>query len=216
MWCTTFKPLVVRPEALVIDGLVVERGGRVLLAIDRLVVHHGSLLLVLGPNGSGKTTLIRAILGLIRHRGRVCVYGVCGPGRRRLIGYVPQRIAVGDVPMTVLEYVAYPLRFLGIANAEERAMRALELVGLGGFAGEDVRRLSAGMLQRAAIARAVAGGPRLLLLDELFGNLDDESARAVARLIDGLRGGTTIVVTSHVRLELLRPDQVLRLGHGAS
>jgi NitT/TauT family transport system ATP-binding protein len=151
------------------------------LAATSLDVRQGEMLVLLGPSGCGKTTLLRMVGGLIRpSEGWIEVAGLplwTTSGRNqeavRKLGIVFQEPNLFPW-LTVEDNVALPLEIQG-ANRNARTARArelLNLVGLAGFEHRRPRELSGGMRQRAAIARALAGDPQFLLLDEPFGALD--------------------------------------------
>lgn len=164
------------------------------------------ITVVVGPNGSGKTTLLK-IAGLIYKpaRGRVEAWGVDAwnsgsrarlEARRRVV-YVHERPVM--LRGSVLDNIAYGLRLRGTpqGEAEERAREAARLVGVQGLLSEPASRLSAGQAQLAALARALAVKPRVLLLDEPFAHLDLKARKAVASLLDRLRGQMGVVVATH-------------------
>ncbi|MFG1953826.1 metal ABC transporter ATP-binding protein [Micromonospora sp. NPDC048830] len=189
--------------------------GRPVLRDVSLTVDAGEVVAVLGVNGSGKSTLIRAVLGLVPlHSGTVSLFGT--PLRRfrqwRRIGYVPQRLgAGGGVPATVREVVASGrLARRGVLRPPGRADRAavaaaLEAVGLADRAGDAVATLSGGQQQRTLIARALAGEPELLVLDEPTAGVDAVSQEAFAGALRGfVGGGGTVLLVAH-ELGPLRP-----------
>jgi NitT/TauT family transport system ATP-binding protein len=140
-----------------------------------LKVEDGDFVSFIGPSGCGKTTLLRVIADLEQATaGSIDVNGMT-PERARLArayGYVFQ--APGLFPWrTVESNVALPLEIMGIAEAATRVQRNLELVNLGGFEKKFPWQLSGGMQQRVSIARALAFDPKLLLMDEPFGALDE-------------------------------------------
>ncbi|MEV4417464.1 metal ABC transporter ATP-binding protein [Catellatospora sp. NPDC049609] len=171
-----------------------------------LTVTSGEVVAVLGANGSGKSTMIRAALGLVPlAEGEVSLFGT--PLRRfrqwRRIGYVPQRLgAGGGVPATVAEVVSsgrlarrgFPRR-LDAADRQAVA-HALAAVGLGDRAQDPVASLSGGQQQRTLIARALAGQPDLLVLDEPTAGVDAASQQAFADALRDFvtRGGTVLLV----------------------
>jgi NitT/TauT family transport system ATP-binding protein len=153
------------------------------VALDRtsLDVGQGELLVLLGPSGCGKTTLLRMIGGLTPpSEGRIEITGhpLWLNDRRnqdavRRLGIVFQEANLFPW-LTIEDNVALPLEIQGVDRAarQARARELLQLVGLAGFEARRPRELSGGMRQRAAIARALAGHPDILLLDEPFGALD--------------------------------------------
>jgi ABC-type nitrate/sulfonate/bicarbonate transport system ATPase subunit len=192
-----------------------------------LGVAPGELLCLLGPNGSGKTTLLRILAGLeAPDAGSVLVEGhaLDPEARRQTVGVVFQEPRL--LPWrTVRDNVALCLKPLGLVGgaALRRAAAYLDLVGLHGFAAYYPSRLSGGMRQRAAIARALAIEPELLLMDEPFSALDPETRRDLqTTLVEIWRAtGKTIVFVTHsieealtigTRVALLtaRPARVLR------
>ena len=183
-------------------------GQRVLEDVD-LKLGEGEFVAVAGPNGGGKTTLVRILLGLERpSEGRAQLFGEPAHrfSRRRTLGYLAQRSALGgEAPATVREVVSAgrlaaggligPLR----RRDRELAADAIARVGLADHADAPVRTLSGGMQQRAFIAKALAGEPSLLVLDEPTTGVDVESQVSLAVLLDSLHSdlGVTIVYVSH-------------------
>ncbi|WP_428982893.1 metal ABC transporter ATP-binding protein [Phytohabitans maris] len=187
---------------------VVAYGDRPVLRDVSLRVTAGEVVAILGANGSGKSTLIRAVLGLIPLRaGTVSLFGT--PLRRfrqwHRIGYVPQRIGAGSgVPATVREVVASGrLARRGVLRPPGAADRAavaaaLDAVGLAGRAADPVATLSGGQQQRTLIARALAGEPELLVLDEPTAGVDAASQEAFAEALRGfVAGGGTVLLVAH-------------------
>jgi heme exporter protein A len=176
---------------------------RVLHDIDLTLV-PGEALAVAGPNGAGKSTLLRLLAGLMRPTaGEVRVQGRALTGAaaeaRRAIGLLSHQSLLYD-DLTLAENLTFAARLYGLARPAESARSALEEAGLGARAGDLPRRLSRGLLQRAAIARALLHRPRVLLLDEPFTALDAASADRLretlrARRADGLG---LVIVTHHL------------------
>jgi NitT/TauT family transport system ATP-binding protein len=142
-----------------------------------LTVGEGEFVSLIGPSGCGKTTLLRVIADLERPTGgTITVNGVTPEAARlrRDYGYVFQAPAL--YPWRTIEgNVTLPLEIMGLSRAErrERARAQLELVNLSGFERKFPWQLSGGMQQRASIARALSFDPKLLLMDEPFGALDE-------------------------------------------
>ncbi|MFG1870385.1 metal ABC transporter ATP-binding protein [Micromonospora arborensis] len=200
---------------ITVEHGVVGYDGRPVLRDISLTVTAGEVVAVLGANGSGKSTLIRAVLGLVPiSAGSVTLFD--RPLRRfrqwERIGYVPQRLgAGGGVPATVREVVASGrLARRGILRPPGRADRAavdaaLRAVGLADRSGDPVSTLSGGQQQRTLIARALAGQPELLVLDEPTAGVDAASQEAFATALrDFVGGGGTVLLVAH-ELGPLRP-----------
>jgi heme exporter protein A len=174
---------------------------RVLQDVD-LSLHSGEALAIAGPNGAGKTTLLRLLAGLMRPTGgEITVLGrtLRGEGRdaRRSLGLVSHQSLLYD-DLTLLENLVFAARLYGMAAPRESAISALEAAGLGARAHDSPRRLSRGLAQRAAIARALLHAPRVLLLDEPFTALDAASAeRLRADLRARLGTGMGVVIVTH-------------------
>ena len=140
-----------------------------------LTVNDGDFVSFIGPSGCGKTTLLRVIADLEQATsGTISVNGMSPSQARmaRAYGYVFQAPALYPW-RTVEKNVALPLEIMGTADAASRVKRNLELVNLGGFEKKFPWQLSGGMQQRVSIARALAVEPKLLLMDEPFGALDE-------------------------------------------
>jgi zinc transport system ATP-binding protein len=174
-----------------------------------LRIGQGEFIAVAGPNGGGKTTLIRLMLGLESPRsGRCLLFGEPADSfsRRHRLGYLAQRSRLGtEAPVTVREVVAAgrlasgsllgPLR----RRDRELADEAIARVGLADRADSPLQTLSGGQQQRAFIAKALAGEPELLVLDEPTAGVDVQSQEALAALLARLHEQlrTTIVYVSH-------------------
>lgn len=185
-------------DAIVLDGLVRRYGDRAALDGISLKLAHGSSLVVFGPNGAGKSTLLRVLATLLRpHAGRVEVLGNRLPaeghlvrGRVGLLSHDP--LLYRD--LSARENLRYHARLHGVGD--ERVEQVLEDVQLTLRADDPVHTYSRGMVQRAAVARAVLHEPELLLLDEPRANLDPAATDLVEPLI-GKASGRTRVVSSH-------------------
>jgi zinc transport system ATP-binding protein len=183
-------------------------GPPVLTDVD-LRVPPGQLVAVAGPNGGGKTTLVRLILGLLKPtRGEVLLFGERAEqfSRRSTLAYLPQRAQLGtDAPVTVEEVVASGRlgrgRLIGPLTRHDRELveDAIDRVGLTPVANRTLATLSGGQQQRAFIAKALAGQPSLLVMDEPTTGVDAESQQALARLLDRLHRElkVTVLYVSH-------------------
>lgn len=186
----------------------------------------GSSLAVVGPSGSGKTTLLGLCAGLDEPTGgTVTLAGESLAGRNEdararirnaHVGFVFQNFQL--IPtLTALENVLVPLELRGESGREGDARALLERVGLGDRADHYPIQLSGGEQQRIALARAFINAPKILFCDEPTGNLDDETAAAMAELVFGLNRerGTTLVLVTHDLDLAKRCERILRLKHGA-
>jgi NitT/TauT family transport system ATP-binding protein len=191
------------------------RGSR-LVALEGvdLRVAEREIVAIVGPNGCGKSTLLRVIGGLLTpDRGLVLAYDSTVAGVDPRVGLVfqePRLLPWRDV----LSNVAFPLELAGVRREEreERARAALLLTGLEAFTGAYPDQLSGGMAQRAALARALAPEPDVLLLDEPFSALDAMTRERLDSELLSLWGktGTTIVLVTHSILEaVFVADRVL-------
>lgn len=142
-----------------------------------LTIDEGEFVSVIDPSGCGKSTLFNIIGGLIDdYQGSVQIDGHAVDGAHRDVGVVFQEESTFPW-RTTLENVAFPLEIEGIGKAEreERARQFVRLVGLDGFENHYPAQLSGGMKQRTAVARTLAYEPRIMLLDEPFGALDEQT-----------------------------------------
>jgi putative ABC transport system ATP-binding protein len=175
-------------------------------------VDAGDTVAIVGQSGSGKSTLLSMLAGLDQPtQGTITVDGQdlgrlnqneLTRFRGRSIGIIFQQFHLMR-SLTALENVLLPLDILGLPNAEERAMDALQLMGLGARAKHLPQQLSGGECQRVAIARAFVVEPRILLADEPSGNLDTATGDKVMNLLFdavGQRGMTLILVTHDMQL----------------
>lgn len=196
------------PEALV-DVREASRSylldGREIVALERATcrVLPGDRIALLGPSGSGKSTLLHLMGGLDRPTSGAVTFPALGeidelrPSQLAFVFQAQSLLA----PLTALENVALPLVLGGMkeSEAEFRAMRALERLGLEKLARQLPEELSGGQAQRVAVARALAGSPKLILADEPTGQLDSETGR---QLMDALLAAlehtkTALVVATH-------------------
>ena len=209
------------------DGLTFAYRGEPVLQGVSLRVEAGEFVALVGPNGSGKSTLIRLLLGLARPQGgRVALFGV-GPeqlGERWRVGYVPQRpVLAGSLPATVEEVVASGRlarrgwRGRLRASDWDEVEHAIASVDLEGLRHRRLGELSVGQQQRAYIAKAFAGRPELLVLDEPVAGVDSDSQR---RFRDSLvhlireHSAAVLLVSHELGAVCDDLDRVLVLRHG--
>ncbi len=231
--------------------MVIEQGERLAIEVDHVTVSYGpkpalldctlriapgQLVGVIGPNGAGKSTLIKSILGFVRSDvGEVRILGKPAQAAKGQVAYVPQRGSVDwDYPITV-EQVAMMGRYLHVPwwrnpGRKDRHIvaEALEMVRMADFRHRQIGQLSGGQQQRVFMARALAQGSEILLLDEPFAGVDAATERALLDVLSQAKAqGRTLVVVHHDlttaaeyfdKLALLKqrlyaygtPEQVLR------
>jgi putative ABC transport system ATP-binding protein len=198
-------------------------------ALDRvnLEIASGEFVAIVGKSGSGKSTLLNMIAGIDRPTsGDVLVAGTrlnqlsesaLSAWRGRSVGIVFQFFQLLPT-LTVAENVVLPMDFCGtfpVAERRARALTLLEGVGIADQADKLPATLSGGQQQRAALARALANAPHLILADEPTGNLDTRTARSVLELFAGLaKIGTTVVIVTHEREIARAVDRTVVIADG--
>jgi tungstate transport system ATP-binding protein len=198
-----------------VDGLVVRRGGRLVLSVDALELRRGEIVTLVGPNGAGKSTLV-AVLALIERPadGTISLDGVAVDWRRDALAARRRLAIVFQEPLlfdtTVFDNVMTGLKLRGVPRAERgpRVERWLKRLGIAHLARRQARTLSGGEAQRTSLARALVLEPELLLLDEPFASLDAPTREELADdLLPLLREtATTTVLVTHDR------DEAVELG----
>lgn len=192
---------------LQVDHISHSFGTRRVLSDVSFSLDGGQLLALLGHNGAGKTTLLRAVTRLVRPDAG-CVLFDGHPmtdADLRRVGYLPEerglyrRMRAGDQVV----YLAR-LRGLARADAEGRARRWFERLGMADWWRRPVAELSKGMQQRVQLAAAVVHDPALLILDEPFSGLDDEGAALLVSQLSALKAdGTAVILSTHNRAAAL-------------
>jgi zinc transport system ATP-binding protein len=168
--------------------------GKEILSGLTFEIRKGEYVGIIGPNGGGKTTLLRLLLGLAQPTHGTIASEI----EKAKIGYVPQRVS-GDVtfPATVEEVVASGI-FGNVERSEWRIKRAMKTTGITHLRSQRIGTLSGGERQRVMIARALAGEPEVLFLDEPTSAIDPSSQEDFYDLLRDLhRKGLTIVIVSH-------------------
>lgn len=193
--------------AIDLHGAAASLGARRVLRGVDLTVGRGEVVALLGANGSGKSTTVRTVIGRTPlSSGTLELFGT--PLRRfrgwHRVGYVPQRsTAAAGVPATVREVVSSGRlarrRFRPLGAADRAAVdRALRIVGMAGRSREPVSALSGGQHQRVLIARALAGEPDLLILDEPLAGVDLTSQKVLAEALrEQVAHGTSALLVLH-------------------
>lgn len=188
------------------------------LAPASLEIEQGEFISVIGPSGCGKSTLFNIIGGIISSdTGRVVVDGKTVTGTHKDIGMVFQEESTFPW-RTVLNNVAFPLEAAGMARAEreEKARHFIRLVGLSGFEQHYPYQLSGGMRQRTSIARTLASEPRILLMDEPFGALDEQTRLLLGdkllQICEELNQ-TTMLITHNITEAVQLSDKVVVMSY---
>jgi NitT/TauT family transport system ATP-binding protein len=188
----------------------------VLIAVDDVsfTVAPGEFLAVIGPSGCGKSTLFNVIGGLIDgYDGRVSVGGETVRGPHASIGMIFQEESTFPW-RTVIDNVAFPLEVVGMAKAEryDKARHFVDLVGLSGFERRYPAELSGGMRQRVSMARTLASEPKILLMDEPFAALDEQTrlllGDKVLQIQQELKQ-TTLLITHNLTEAVQLSDRIL-------
>ncbi|MFJ8632129.1 ABC transporter ATP-binding protein [Streptomyces sp. NPDC093568] len=202
-----------------LSGAQVGRPGAVVLRDLDVEAAPGEILTVVGPSGCGKSTLLRTLAGLLPTlAGRAAQDGqpIEGPGADRALVFqedalLPWRTARANVELPLA------IRGLGRAERRARAREWLERVGLTGLERQLPHRMSGGQRQRVQLARALAGQPRAVLMDEPFGALDAQTRSGMQQLLVEVlygTGATVVFVTHDVDEALFLGDRVALLGEG--
>jgi NitT/TauT family transport system ATP-binding protein len=206
-------------EAILVVDDVVKRFDTpdgTLIAVDHVsfTVAPGEFVSVIGPSGCGKTTLFNVIGGLLdSYEGRVAVAGESVRGPHPSIGMIFQEESTFPW-RTVIDNVAFPLEIAGMPKAERlaRARHLVELVGLTGFERRYPAELSGGMRQRVSMARTLAASPKILLMDEPFAALDEQTrlllGDKVLQIQQQLKQ-TTLLITHNITEAVQLSDRIL-------
>jgi NitT/TauT family transport system ATP-binding protein len=185
-------------------------------AVDDMsfTVRPGEFLSVIGPSGCGKSTLFNVIGGLLsHHQGTVSVDGETISGPHKSIGMVFQEESTFPW-RTVIDNVAFPLELVGMERGKraERARYFINMVGLAGFENRYPGELSGGMRQRVSLARTLASEPKILLMDEPFAALDEQTrlllGDKVLQIQQELKQ-TTLLITHNITEAVQMSDRIL-------
>jgi NitT/TauT family transport system ATP-binding protein len=213
------RPVVATPQPALVAEAVTRRfgtGDASVMALDRISfsVAAGEFVSIIGPSGCGKSTLFSIVGGLdAGYEGRLLVQGTAIKGPHEAIGMVFQEQSTFPW-RTVLGNVSFPLEMRGVGKRErhERARHFIDLVGLPGFEERYPEELSGGMRQRVAIARTLAMEPGILLMDEPFGALDEQTrlllGEKVLQIQQSLRQ-TTLLITHSITEAVQLSDRIV-------
>ena len=205
-----------------------QMGDTTVKAVDHISmqIHKGEFVAIVGQSGSGKSTCMNIIgcldvptSGTYRLNGRdvgSMSKNELAEIRNELLGFIFQQYNL--LPkLTLMENVELPLIYAGLSRKEqqERARTALQQVGLGEKLNNKPSQLSGGQQQRASIARALAGGPAVILADEPTGALDSHTGREVLGILQKLhRQGNTVVLITHDNSIAVQAERIIRLEDG--
>ncbi|MBT8360963.1 MAG: metal ABC transporter ATP-binding protein [Desulfobacterales bacterium] len=194
------------PPVIEVEHLTVSYQAKPALLDVSVRIESDQLVGVIGPNGAGKSTFIKAILGFVKPDiGKVLINGQSAQKAKGEVAYVPQRGAVDwDFPITVQEvalmgrYQKIPWYVSPGSGDRDAAFEALEMVRMQDFADRQIGELSGGQQQRVFMARALAQGSDILLLDEPFAGVDAATERAILDVLErAKKSGKTLVVVHH-------------------
>ena len=195
-----------RPIVIDVKHLTVSYQAKPALLDVSVQIESDQLVGVIGPNGAGKSTFIKAVLGFVKpDLGTVLINGESAQKAKGEVAYVPQRGAVDwDFPITVKEvalmgrYQQIPWHTTPRSKDYDAAFTALEMVRMQDFAERQIGELSGGQQQRVFLARALAQGSDILLLDEPFAGVDAATERAILEVLERAKeNGKTLVVVHH-------------------
>jgi NitT/TauT family transport system ATP-binding protein len=210
------------PPILAVEAITMRFGAAEdgLTALDNVTfdVAPGEFLAVIGPSGCGKSTLFNIVGGLLSgHQGRVAVAGATVSGPHAAIGMVFQEESTFPW-RNVVDNVAFPLEIAGVPRREriERARRFVSMVGLDGFERRYPAELSGGMRQRVSMARTLAFEPKILLMDEPFAALDEQTrlllGDKVLQIQQQLKQ-TMLLITHNITEAVQLADRILVLTY---
>jgi ABC-2 type transport system ATP-binding protein len=204
-----------------VDHLTKSYGKNVAVNDISFTVSKGEILGFLGPNGAGKTTTMRILTGYLpatTGSARIAGYDVFEQSMevRRRIGYLPESPPLYP-EMNVQAYLEFVARIKGVAGADipNRVDRAMEMATLKDRRDELIKRLSRGYKQRVGIAQAIVHNPDVVILDEPTVGLDPKQIIEVRKLIKGLAGEHTIILSTHILPEASQTcDRVVIINRG--
>ncbi|MCL4436734.1 MAG: metal ABC transporter ATP-binding protein [Thaumarchaeota archaeon] len=195
-------------DILIVSNVSVKVKDQVILDDISFSLKKGATLAIVGPNGAGKTVLFRALLGLMPYTGKI---EWCGAVK---IGYVPQKLSVSDIPISVREFMMYKC---GSGSDAEKCITSVEL-GTGRMLDKELGVLSGGQLQRVLIAWAIADNPDVLLFDEPTSAVDVDSQETIYELLSRLQQEhkiTILIITHDMHVVRHYSDYMLALNRKA-
>jgi ABC-type Mn2+/Zn2+ transport system ATPase subunit len=213
----------IEPARLEFEHVTIAYNGRPVLEDVSFDVPHGAQVAVVGPNGAGKSTLFKALVGLLPLRGgQIRIHGKPLGTHQDCVAYIPQREEVDwRFPVTVWDVVMMG-RFgksgwFGRSTPEDQqaVSQALNQMGIADLAKRAIGELSGGQQQRVFLARALAQGPHILLMDEPFTGVDVRTQEATLHLLEDLKAQkVTVLVSTHdLNMAAERFDQTALINH---
>ena len=193
------------------------------VALDDVSFHvkRGEIIGLLGPNGSGKTTIMRILTGFFPPTSGSAKVGGLDVGAesikvRRMIGYLPESVVLyPDIPVGRYLQFCGEVKDLSGSRLRSRIEAVIQAVGLGDVRKREIGKLSKGYRQRVGLAQALIAEPELLILDEPTVGLDPNQVIDIRELIRGLRGQSTILLSTHILHEAsLTCDRVMIINRG--
>jgi len=194
-----------RKEIVTLENVSVEIDGNTILKNHNFKVYDDDFIGIIGPNGGGKTTLLKVVLGLIEPtQGCITVFGNTPSEGRKKIGYVPQVSSFDkDFPVNVMDVVLMgrlsvrPL-FQRYTNEDKSSVeRILDKLEISHLKDRQIGKLSGGERQRVYLARAIAGDPKMLLLDEPTASIDEKMKTNIYDLLETLKKDMAILLVTH-------------------
>jgi iron complex transport system ATP-binding protein len=205
-----------------IEGLSVRYGKKLALDKVSVKVEDGEHLILMGPNGSGKTTLLKALLGLVKHEGKITLNGrpTSSLSRRELareVAYVPQIFST-PYTFTVKEFVSMGLYSLTREwwVDDQRIADTLQEVGISELKDKTINTLSGGELQKAIIARALVQDSKYILMDEPTAHLDIKSVQEVLDVVSNFKDKGTVIVSHDLNALNKLGGNVLLIKNGVT
>jgi ABC-type Mn2+/Zn2+ transport system ATPase subunit len=215
--------MIPTPHRLEVINANIGYGEKIVMHGLNFQVPHGARVAVVGPNGAGKSTLFKAMVGILPlQSGQILIHGELLGAHKDCVAYVPQREDVDwRFPVTVQDVVMMgrygQMGWLSRPSSDDKRVvsKSLEQMGIANLAAHSIGQLSGGQQQRAFLARALAQGPHILLMDEPFTGVDMTTQDITLNLLDHLKSRqvTTIISTHDLNLAASRFDLILLLNH---
>ena len=201
-----------------------ENAWKPVVSVPETCFSEGQITCIIGKNGCGKSTLLKTLLGLLPYQGSIRLFGeelrTLKPKERAArVGYLPQTLTLPKMSVyTLAAHGCFRRKkmFQTLAKSErEKIEAALDAADMSEYRDKTVSELSGGELRRMMIARALAGTPQILLLDEPTGDLDAENTRRVLELVrETADAGTAVLLVTHERAAASYADVCYTMAEG--